>query len=86
MFPIVRNYHMAKANKDSHCALCNNKMPPENYWMCFGGGFSIDRHFHDGSGATLNIVDNEPGKQADIGFCSKECAKSFIIKIADNIK
>lgn len=86
MFPIVKEHHLPESNKEGKCAQCKRNLPSDNYVMCFGGGFSIDRHFHDDSGASLTVIDNEPGQECDVMFCSKECAKDFILDIAENIK
>ncbi len=86
MFPIITNSHMSEANKNNCCAFCNKEMPSDNYWMTFGGGFSIHRHFHDGTGETLNVIDNDVGQQADLGFCSSDCATFFILQIAKKIE
>lgn len=77
---------MSENNKKGCCAFCNNEMPSDNYWMTFGGGFSIHRHFHDGTGKTLDVINNDVGQQADLGFCSSTCAKSFIRTIANEIE
>lgn len=82
---IVENSHMSNANKEGLCTFCKKEMPSDNYWMMFGGGWSIHRHFHDNTGKTFDIVDNEVGQQADVGFCSKECTQLFLRKVADEL-
>lgn len=85
MKPIIQNSHMSEANKKQCCTHCKKEMPSDNYWMMFGGGWSIHRHFHDNTGKTIDIIDNDVGQQSDVGFCSKECTKAFLVKIAEGL-